>query len=113
LALQNSWLDWVKAGRPPLHPKLDDGALLASTPSAAPATSTGGREMVSVANPILRERSANAGKTAASPSPDDSAAITPTPRGVGGADWSTGPVRHTMNAATQQASRAVDRGAWR
>lgn len=113
LALQNSWLDWVKAGRPELHPPLDGAAILASTSPSA-AGGNGVPASMAATHPIVRE-SANASHAAAAagPSPDDSAAITPTPMDAAHGDWTAGPVRRTMNAAPEVATRATDGSAWR
>jgi hypothetical protein len=101
LALQNSWLDWVKAGRPTLTPSAD-ATLLAGEPGAAAPPSN---------PPIVRGPS----PTVAKPSPDDSAAITPLPGPADDAysDWTTRPARHTMNAAPGPATGATAGGSWR
>jgi len=101
LALQNSWLDWVKAGRPALTPA-SDATLLAGEPGVATLPPN---------PPIVRGQS----PTAAKPSAEDSAAITPLPGPADDAysDWTTRPVRHTMNAAPGRAIGATDGGSWR
>jgi hypothetical protein len=99
LALQNSWLDWVKAGRPALTPPTDGGVILAGGPGATPAApSETAVPATFVSTPRVREPQQAIGQ---GPSPADSAAITPTPMPASAAygDWDTRPVRHTMNAA--------------
>jgi hypothetical protein len=95
LALQNSWLEWVKAGRPTLTPPAD-ATLLAGVPSVASNA------------PIMRGQSPQ-------PSPNDSASTTPLPGPADDVygDWTTRPVRHTMNVAPGQAIGATDGGSWR
>jgi hypothetical protein len=90
LALQNSWLDWVKSGRPTLMPS--DGTLLAGG-----ATSAGGTPATLA--------SATVTPTPAAP---DAAALSaaPTAASAAYADWSTRPARHTMNAAPEDAKNA-------
>ncbi len=88
LALQNSWLDWVKAGRPALMPS--DGTLLASG-----ATPSGGTPATLASTSITPTPSA----------PDEAALSTaPTAASAAYADWSTRPARHTMNAAPAEAA---------
>jgi hypothetical protein len=48
LALQNSWLDWVKAGRPQIRP-VDDRTMLASAQAATPPAAPESRDEVSAA----------------------------------------------------------------
>jgi hypothetical protein len=59
LALQNSWLDWVKAGRPQITP-VDGGTMLASAQTPTPPAAPEARDEVSAAR-----ASAPAGKTQA------------------------------------------------
>jgi hypothetical protein len=90
LALQNSWLDWVKSGRPTLMPS--DGTLLAGG-----ATSAGGTPATL----------ASATVTPTPAAPDATAlSAAPTAASAAYADWSTRPARHTMNAAPEDAKNA-------
>jgi hypothetical protein len=88
LALQNSWLDWVKAGRPTLTPPSEQLLAGSAARPAAPAT------MRTVANPA--PRSAATGSASAAPSTGVALASA---TGPDLSDWSTRPARHTMNAA--------------
>jgi hypothetical protein len=111
LALQTAWLDWVKAGRPPLHPALDGDAILASAAAS--------RVVPASTAPAAVARVPDSGPhtaAVAAPSPDDAAAITPTPMSAAYGDWSTRPIQHAMNAPPQSARRAgsaSDATAWR
>jgi hypothetical protein len=110
LALQNSWLDWVKSGRPELHPPLDGGAILAS------ATSPAGRGVqantASATAPVDRDVHPAA---AAAPVTPDAASGAPTTTSAAYGDWSTRPIRDAMASSTSAASggRAADGGVWR
>jgi hypothetical protein len=111
LALQNSWLDWVKAGRPALHPPLDGGAILAS------ASSPAGRGVPARTASTTAPRDGGVQPAAGSPvtpATDDGA---PTATSAAYGDWSTRPVRNAMAASTSTGpasdGRAADRGEWR
>ena len=110
LALQTSWLDWVKSGRPELHPPLDGGAILAS------ATSTAGRGVPT--SPASATVPANRGVQPAAtalPVAPETAGGAPTATSAAYGDWSTRPVRNAMAASSGATSggRAADGGAWR
>lgn len=100
LALQNAWLDWVKAGRPQLTPSAGVTQIAAATNGASSSPSA----------PVVRGQSPSMAK----PSPQASAAITPLPGPADDAygDWTTRPVRHTMNAAPGQPAGVVDEASW-
>ncbi len=110
LALQNSWLDWVKAGRPALTPPADAATILAGGPGDAimPATPT-----AVPASFVSTPRREPQHAVATGPSQDDSASITPTPGGGAYGDWDTRPLRHTMNASPGEAIGAPAGGSWR
>lgn len=96
LALQNSWLDWVKAGRPAITPPADATLLAGETSVAVPRVT-----------PLnLRGRA----PTSAKPSSNDTAALLPVPGPADDAygDWTTRPVRHTMNVAPGGTTTAAD-----
>jgi hypothetical protein len=105
LALQNSWLDWVKAGRPALTP--DDGTLIASGRSiAAPAGANVMANVTTAAPPVIRGQSptpisATVGNPIeptqpAAPAVDASAA-----------DWSTRPAHNATSVAQGQGVRVA------
>jgi hypothetical protein len=108
LALQNSWLDWVKAGRPALTPS-DDATLVASAPSVAPTGANVMANVTAAAPPVIRGQS---------PTPISSTVgnpIEPTPaapRAVdsSSADWSTRPAHNTTSAAPGQGVRVAGAG---
>jgi hypothetical protein len=104
LALQNSWLDWVKAGRPALHPPLD-GAMLASAtaPVGGVPAST-----VSAASGSPRTSQPHGG---AGPAVND-AASAPTATSAAYSDWSTRPPMRTAQNSASNGPRG-DTGAWR
>ena len=107
LALQNSWLDWVKAGRPQLTPAGDGATMLAG--AAVAPTGRVPASMASTTMPVLRSKSpADPPPAPAAASPNSSAQVTPTPGGDAYADWSTRPARHTMNVAPGEPIRAAD-----
>ncbi|HEX6962248.1 MAG TPA: hypothetical protein VF175_10305 [Lacipirellula sp.] len=53
LALQNSWLDWIKAGRPQLQPQ--DGVMLASAQAPAPPAASAARGEVAAGKSVYGE----------------------------------------------------------
>jgi hypothetical protein len=110
LALQNSWLDWVKAGRPALHPPLDGGAILAS--ASVPMSGGAPASNASATAPADRRVQPAA---AASPVTPESAGGEPTATSAAYGDWSTRPVRNAMASSTSSTSggRAADGGTWR
>jgi hypothetical protein len=110
LALQNSWLDWVKAGRPELHPPLDGGAILASAASPAGRGVPARSALTTV--PADRGVHPAAASSPVTPVTDDGA---PTATSAAYGDWSTRPVRNAMATSKGAASggRAADGGVWR
>jgi hypothetical protein len=88
LALQNSWMDWVKAGRPELQP-IGGGAILASAEAPAPPTETATRSVAAARATLIygqetdgtaaAAQSAEAPAKAAAAAPANPTAITPTP----------------------------------
>ncbi|HYO25211.1 MAG TPA: hypothetical protein VEQ85_09690 [Lacipirellulaceae bacterium] len=94
LALQNSWLDWVKAGRPELGP-MASGAMVAS--HTAPASDV---PATFAAAEVPPTPPAEGGATAIVPggAGELPPAAPPVATTASLGDWTTRPVRHTMNA---------------
>ncbi len=93
LALQNSWLDWVKAGRPTLTPP-EDATLLASAPAAAPRTATVNADVTVGSAPIFRGQSPTAPAAGDHPTEPTPAA----PTAMDTSDWSTRPPRNAIES---------------
>jgi hypothetical protein len=130
LALQNSWMGWIRAGRPPIQPA-SDGSLLAGEPPTPPSASEVAASVVAASGQIAQEQapqargaidatsaswSASPPVTPTAPASDDSAAVTPTPRDRSSrgnsaySDWSTRPARY---ASTTAADPATGGAVWR
>ena len=79
LALQNSWMDWVKAGRPPLQPM--GGAVLASAQVPVPPTGAATRSVAAGRATLIygQESDEAAPATTAPQSAASQAPVTPTP----------------------------------
>jgi hypothetical protein len=84
LALQNSWLDWVRAGRPQLHPA-GEATLVAAQVPAPPSAHDVRASVTAASNPMPPSQGTDAGwRSPYIPSRQSapagaSAAITPTP----------------------------------
>jgi hypothetical protein len=92
LALQNAWLDWVKAGRPALTPPAD-ATMLAGGPPTAPRPDQAAAHVTAGSAAVFRGQSPEgpaAERRQANPSPP----VTPTPADAVSSDWSTRPARH-------------------
>jgi hypothetical protein len=109
LALQTSWLDWVKAGRPEIKPS--SGVALASAQTPLPTAAPGGRNDVAVMSPA-----ANAQPLATTPTPPQqsaasaspTAAVSSTPpakRSVYGESVTWTPAKHAATPAVHDAGR--------
>jgi hypothetical protein len=118
LALQNSWMDWIKAGRPEIQPS--GNVLLASAQAPAPPAAPEERSSVaaamgSLANGQVNSDGAAARPTPATPSPSQARAasvVAPesarTPRSVYGEKVTWSPASAKSLAVLQEAARPRD-----
>lgn len=96
LALQNSWLDWVKAGRPALTPVGDAELLASATPTMPGATGVSANVTAGTA-PVFRGQSPTAAASGTRPAAPTAAAAVPAVD-ASAADWTTRPVRNSAGA---------------
>jgi hypothetical protein len=101
LALQNSWLDWVKDGRPTLTPP-EDATLVAGAPAAGDVDAS----VTAGTSPIVRGQSPTAAAAPAAAAPAAPPAVD-----SASADWSTLPARNAASATPGQPIRVAGGGA--
>ena len=117
LALQNSWMDWIKAGRPEIQPS--GSVLLASAQAPAPSAPPDERSSVAAAMGSLANGQVKSDGASARPAPSTarqsqaSTAATispgtpPAPRSVYGEKVTWSPASPRNLAALQEAARPI------
>jgi hypothetical protein len=121
LALQNSWLDWIKAGRPEIKPA--SGVALASAQVVQPPATRNSQSSVaaltsgsnSQARPITPTSPAQQPAASTSPTSAAAAATTPTapsPRSVYGEAVTWTPAKHPTQPTVHEAGRP-ENTSWR
>jgi hypothetical protein len=120
LALQNSWLDWVKAGRPEIKPNTG-GVALASAQAQQPPAAPDARSSVAVLSPapngqppanVLPTPPSQQPAAGASPTAAAATSTPPAQRSVYGESVTWTPAKHPTTPAVHEAGRPQD-SVWR